>query len=92
MGKIRIRINIQDPQHCGLLAITDSILYFFLCFRKVVFHLVLDGEVFISELESLEKSVCSFLHICFVTNIKYPVGSGICVCADGFKDLKKTFH
>ncbi len=39
-------INIQDLQHCGLLAITNSLLYFFLCFRKVVFDLILDGEVF----------------------------------------------
>jgi hypothetical protein len=47
------------------------------CFRKVVFDLILDGQVFISELDTLEKAVCSFLHICFVANIKYPVGSGM---------------
>jgi hypothetical protein len=28
-------------------------------------------------MESLEKALCSFLHICFVANIKYPVGSGM---------------
>jgi len=50
---------------------------FFLIFRKVVFDLIVDGEVFISQLETLEKAVCSFLHICFVANIKYPVGSGM---------------
>ena len=49
----------------------------FICFRKVVFDLILDGQVFISQLESLEQAVCSFLHICFVANIKYPVGSGM---------------
>jgi hypothetical protein len=50
---------------------------FHFCFRKVVFDLIVDGEVFISQLETLEKAVCSFLHICFVANIKYPVGSGM---------------
>jgi hypothetical protein len=28
-------------------------------------------------MDTLEKAVCSFLHICFVANIKYPVGSGM---------------
>jgi len=36
-----------------------------------------EGEPFISELDTLEKAVASFFHICFVANISYPVGSGI---------------
>jgi hypothetical protein len=48
-----------------------------LCFRTVVFDLIVEGEPFISELDTLEKAVASFFHICFVANISYPVGSGI---------------
>jgi hypothetical protein len=43
----------------------------------VFFDLIVEGEVFISELDTLEKARSSFFHICFVANIKYPVGSGI---------------
>jgi hypothetical protein len=51
-----------------------------LCFRKVVFDLIVDGEPFISELDTLEKAVASFFHLCFVANIVYPVGSGMLCC------------
>jgi len=45
-----------------------------LCFRKVVFDLVVEKEPFLSELKSLEEAVSSFLHLCFVANILYPEG------------------
>jgi len=49
---------------------------YFLCFRKVYFDLIVEKEAFISGMEMLEEAVSSFLHICFVTNMHYPVGSG----------------
>lgn len=49
---------------------------YFLCFRKVYFDLIVEKEAFISGMETLEEAVSSFLHICFVTNMHYPVGSG----------------
>jgi hypothetical protein len=42
----------------------------------VVFDLYVEREPFISGLETLEQAVSSFLHVCFVANIHYPVGSG----------------
>ena len=42
----------------------------------MVFDLYVEREPFISGLETLEQAVSSFLHVCFVANIHYPVGSG----------------
>jgi hypothetical protein len=42
----------------------------------VYFDLIVEKEVFISGMETLEEAVSSFFHICFVTNMHYPVGSG----------------
>jgi hypothetical protein len=36
---------------------------------------MLEQRVFISEMDTLEKAVSSFLHLCFVGNFNYPVGS-----------------
>jgi hypothetical protein len=38
---------------------------------------MVEKQVFISGMESLEQAVSSFIHLCFVANIQYPVGSGI---------------
>jgi hypothetical protein len=62
--------QVQNIKHTIMIS-------FLICFRKAIINLILDGEVFISEMESLEKALCSFLHICFVANIKYQVGSGM---------------
>jgi hypothetical protein len=43
----------------------------------VVFDLLVENEPFISGFETLEAAVSSFLHVCFVANIHYPVGSGV---------------
>ncbi len=40
------------------------------------FDLVVEFQDFISGMESLEQAVSSLLHLCFVTNMQYPVGSG----------------
>jgi hypothetical protein len=48
-----------------------------LYFRKVFFDLIVEMQPFISGMETLEEAVSSFLHLCFVANIVYPVGSGI---------------
>ena len=69
--QIQINKNIFIPK--------KLICCFFLIFRKVVFDLVVEREVFISEMRTLEEAVSSFLHLCFVANIRYPVGTGI-VC------------
>jgi hypothetical protein len=42
----------------------------------VFFDLIVEKEPFISGMETLEDAVASFLHICFVTNMHYPIGSG----------------
>jgi hypothetical protein len=42
----------------------------------VVFDLLVEKEIFISGMTTLEEAVSSFLHVCFVANIHYPVGSG----------------
>jgi hypothetical protein len=42
----------------------------------VVFDLVVEKKILISEMHTLEEAVSSFLHLCFVANIHYPVGSG----------------
>jgi cytochrome b561 len=42
----------------------------------VFFDLIVEYKEFISGMESLEQAVSSFLHLCFVTNMVYPVGSG----------------
>jgi hypothetical protein len=39
---------------------------------RVLFDLVLKGEPFLEDLESLEQAVASFLHLSFVAQIKYP--------------------
>ena len=33
---------------------------------------MVDGKAFIVGLESMEKAVASFLHLCFVANMSYP--------------------
>jgi hypothetical protein len=38
----------------------------------VVFDLAVQGEPFIVGLDSLEKAVTSFIHVCFVANMLYP--------------------
>ncbi len=49
----------------------------FFAFRKVIFDLIVKKQEFISGMETLEEAVTSFLHICFVSNMQYPVGSGM---------------
>ena len=40
--------------------------------RQVLFDLAVEGEPFIEGLDSLEKAIASFLHVCFVANMQYP--------------------
>jgi hypothetical protein len=47
------------------------------CFRKVYFDLMLEKQVFVHGMETLEEAISSFLHICFIANLRFPVGSGI---------------
>jgi hypothetical protein len=43
----------------------------------VSFNLIVKKEPpFISRMETREDAVASFLHICFVTNMQYPIDSG----------------
>jgi hypothetical protein len=48
-----------------------------MCFRKVFFDLMVEKQLFISGMGTLEEAVSSFLHLCFIGNIQYPVGSGV---------------
>ena len=48
---------------------------FHFIFSKIVFDIVIEKSIFISGLESLEKAIASLLHICFVANLSYPIGS-----------------
>jgi hypothetical protein len=41
-------------------------------FRKAVFDLILEKDVFVGGLDTLEEAVSSFIHLCFVANIQYP--------------------
>ena len=41
------------------------------------FDLFVEKESFISGMETLEEAISSFLHVCFVTNMHYPAGSGL---------------
>ncbi len=43
-----------------------------MCCRNVVFDLVVEGEPLIEGLESLEKAITSFIHVCFVAAMHYP--------------------
>jgi hypothetical protein len=43
----------------------------------VSLDLVVEMECFISNIETLEEGVASFLHLCFVVDLQYPKGSGI---------------
>jgi hypothetical protein len=43
----------------------------------VSFDLIVEKEPFICGMETLEEAISSFLHVCFVVNMHYPVGSGI---------------
>ena len=44
--------------------------FLFVYVRQI--DLVVDGKAFIVGLESMEKAVASFLHLCFVANMSYP--------------------
>jgi hypothetical protein len=55
----------------------NVLIFFFFCFRKVVFDLIVEKQVFLSGLETLERAINSFLHISFFANLTYPTGSGI---------------
>ena len=46
------------------------------CFRKVFFDLLFGKQAFIFGMTTLEEAVSSFLHLCFVGNFEYPIGSG----------------
>jgi len=46
------------------------------CFRKVFFDLLFEKQAFIFGMTTLEEAVSSFLHLCFVGNFEYPIGSG----------------
>ena len=48
-----------------------------MCYRKVSFDLIVEKDTFIAGMETLEDALSSFLHVCFVANMNYPVGSGI---------------
>jgi hypothetical protein len=41
-------------------------------YRLALFDLVLKGEPFLEDLESLEQAVASFIHLSFVAQWKYP--------------------
>ncbi len=43
----------------------------------MVFDLVVERAPFISNMESLEEAISSFLHVTFVADMEYPLGSGI---------------
>jgi len=43
----------------------------------VSFDLIVEKETFTGGMETLEEAVSSFLHVCFVAYMHYPVGSGI---------------
>jgi hypothetical protein len=45
----------------------------------VYFDLIVEQKVLIHGMENLEDAISSFLHVCFVTNMKYPNGAGL-VC------------
>jgi hypothetical protein len=42
-----------------------------------VFDLILEKQPFITGMKTLEEAVSSFIHLCFVANISYPVGSSV---------------
>jgi hypothetical protein len=43
----------------------------------VYFDFFVEKKILIHEMETLEDAVSSFLHVCFVANMKYPKGSGL---------------
>jgi hypothetical protein len=38
---------------------------------------MLEKQVFVHGMETLKEAISSFLHICFIANLRFPVGSGI---------------
>ena len=38
---------------------------------------MVEKNIFLHGLENIEKAIASLLHICFVANMAYPVGSGM---------------
>ncbi len=38
---------------------------------------MVEKNIFLHGLENIEKAIASLLHICFVANLAYPVGSGM---------------
>ena len=43
----------------------------------MVFDLMIEQRVFISGMDTLEKAISSFLHLCFIGNVCYPAGSAL---------------
>ena len=41
------------------------------------FDLILEKQVFVYGMESLEEAISSYLYICFIANLRFPIGSGI---------------
>ena len=67
---------------------------FFLCFRQVLFDLAVEGEPFIEGLDSLEKAIASFFHVCFVANMQYPkveLANIVVICSLFFGALLDLF-
>jgi len=57
--------------------IANITIIFKTCFRKALFDLVVEKEVLVHSLETVEEAISSFLHLCFVADMKYPPGSGV---------------
>jgi hypothetical protein len=41
-------------------------------FRRVFFDIAVEGQPFVSAVESLSKAISTFLHLCFVAHLEYP--------------------
>ena len=64
------------------------------CFRQVLFDLAVEGEPFIEGLDSLEKAIASFFHVCFVANMQYPkveLANIVVICSLFFGALLDLF-
>ena len=79
--RIHITTNADFADFCDLILplnvkpfyivrIFSRLNFLFVYVRQI--DLVVDGKAFIVGLESMEKAVARFLHLCFVANMSYP--------------------
>jgi hypothetical protein len=64
---------------CRHLPISESLqkLIFIKIFRQVSLDLVVEKEILVTNIKTLEEAVAGFLSLCFIANLKYPDGSGV---------------